>query len=131
MMNTTIRLKAARLATFAVLAIALISTAYTYRSYYVVSELLADSVEALAPIDSKRVTEYIEAHLPSSANTTRVRALIRAEQESAELVHEGWLNTVRLQSEILRDQLVLWLIVLGAALVAMLALHRQPPVEKE
>ena len=125
-MNPALIPRLGRVATHVLFSVALIGTSHTFQIYYVTSKLKVDSVEGLAPANGRRSAEVIGSKLSPKGDAALVRRLMHYEQQQATMLHEGWLNDVQIQVLFLRTQLIAWLVMLVASLVAVLALHRKP-----
>jgi hypothetical protein len=110
------------LAAYLAIGLAACGATYSYKNYMAGSMAVLPSVKAMAPIEPGIALRAVVPHI-ASEQREGVSGVLRSRLEEAALFHREWVKHLELRQELLRNQLILWLVTLAALFGVLVGLY--------
>ena len=123
-MNERTSHRVSSIAAHVVFVAAVVGAIYSFKNYYVGTQIVVPSVKALAPTDAEVTMRVVSPHVASTVEGEAVKRIVRSQLESAAVIHNEWLIHSELRQELLRNELVLWVVVALASFVVVVVQHK-------
>jgi hypothetical protein len=122
-MSRSFKLQPVVLAAYLAAGVAAYGASYSYKNFVAGAQIVLPSIKALAPTESGVILRAVRPHITPGEHGNVVSGVLRAQFKESEMIHREWVKHTELKQELLRNQMLLWLVALVASVGVVACLH--------
>ena len=113
------------IAAYVACVMTILGAGYSFRNYYVHQHLVIPTIERLAPPPADDTMRMVEPHISQSVDRAALSSILRSRLDESSTLHREWVALSKLHEQLLWNQVVFWVIAVGATFLVVTLLHRR------